>query len=455
MRLHVLPMIPRLAIRLVFLILVGPVLASAAHAQSAAPPINFSTRMRVETGDNVGIGGFIISGTGLKHVVIRALGPSLKGSGLTALLADPTLELYDSTTGVLLDTNDNWKNDPEQQRLKNDKLAPTDNLEAALDRDLPPGSYTAVVRGKNDATGVGLVEVYDVDSSTQSSLANISTRAFVQTGNNIVIAGFVLRAGTVGERIAIRGLGATLEKAGVQGVLPDPQLEIRNANGTTLISNDDWADDAGQARELRDAGLAPDNVLESGIVAAFAPGPYTALFSDVKKKTGIGLIEVYDLGRASDATVTIEQVQTGTTFAIEKQHVTFFPTQTNGSFRIIIRKPSVINPSGISARAALLGQTAALPFTASAKDIVDAIIAIPNSYYAYDQPGNLELIQGSFSYFASQGAVNREPVVTVDSGKTVASGFTIEFGSLVGTTTTFPGYNTWVAGMPPIEIAIP
>jgi hypothetical protein len=388
-----------------------------------------------------------------KHVVVRALGPSLQQAGVSGALADPTLELYNSRTNTLVATNDNWKDDPIQKtQIEADKLAPSKDLESAIDTVLVPDSYTAVIRGKGDTLGVGLVEVYDLDQSSDSKLANISTRAFVETGPNIVIAGFVLGKGIAENRIALRGLGPSLKEAHVDNPLPDPQLEVRNASGTLLISNDDWADSSSQASQLSSVGLAPKNVLESGIVAAFVPGSYTALLSDLKNRSGVGLVEVYDLGSPTPGAdiASVEQIKPGDTYHIEKQQVTF-GGQTTGTFVIQVYKPTVINRSNISARAALLGQTDPIPFTASAQTIVNALTAIPKSYYAYDQPGNLELNQGSFSYFATQKAVNREPVVTLGTGGTAAAGFTIEFGSLVGTS---PQYNPWVAGMPRITVSI-
>jgi len=419
--------------------------------QSLAQPINLSTRLRVQTGENVGIAGVIISGTGPKHVLIRAIGPSLTQSGISGALADPTLELYDSNR-LLLFTNDNWKDSTQRPFIEASGIPPKNDLESAIDWTFfTPESFTAIIRGKGNTTGVGLIEVYDLNPDSGSRLANMSTRAFVETGTNIVIAGFVLGRGTAQDRIVIRGIGPSLGNVGIQNVLPDPQLEVRNASGTLIISNDDWADSSSQASQLSDLGLAPNDVLESGLVAAFAPGAYTALLSDLSNRSGVGLVEIYDLASLGASIARVERLKAGDTYHIEKQHVSFADAQTTGTFVIQVYKPTVINRSGISARAALLGQTEPIPFTATASDIVAALIAIPNSYYAYDQPGNLELIEGSFSYFASAGAMNREPVVTLD-GKTAAQGFTIEFGSLVGSPTS---YNTWVAGMPLISVSIP
>ena len=171
-------------------------------------------------------------------------------------------------------------------------LAPTNNLEAAIDTTLNPGAYTAVVRGKNNTSGVALVEVYDLSQAVLAKLANISTRAFVSTGDNIVIAGFVLGGNSGNTRMVIRGVGA----AGVPNPLSDPTLELRDANGALIGSNNNWQDDPAQASALVAAGLAPSNPLDAAIMATLPPGLYTALLAGSNNGTGVGLVEVYDLG---------------------------------------------------------------------------------------------------------------------------------------------------------------
>ena len=254
--------------------------------------------MRVQTGDNVGIGGFIVTGTVPKHVLLRAIGPSLPGFGVPNAMADPVLELHGPDPFVTI-TNNDWRDDPAQETLiLATGIPPTDDLESAIDATLPPGSYTAIVRGNGNATGVGLVEVYDLNQAVNSKLANISTRAFVQTGNDIVIAGFILGNGGGNDRIVVRGIGPSLSDFGVPNVLANPTLELRNNNGTLLLANNDWQDDPIQASEITAAGLAPTNDLESGIAATLPPGLYTALLAGMNNGTGNGLVEVYDRGAA-------------------------------------------------------------------------------------------------------------------------------------------------------------
>ncbi len=265
---------------------------------SPTPPtqtLNLSTRMRVQTGDNAGIGGFIITGTGSKQVLFRGIGPSLIASGITDALANPTLDLRDSS-GVRILANNNWREDPAQEALiEATGIPPTDDLEAAIVQTLAPGIYTVILRGMGMATGVGLVEIYDLNPGVDSKLANLSTRALIDTGNNIVIAGFIL-GGSGNDRIVARGIGPSLSALGVPNALPNPTLELRDGNGTLLMANDDWQDDPAQAAELTAAGLAPTNDLESGIAATLAPGLYTALLAGANNGTGVGLVEVYDLG---------------------------------------------------------------------------------------------------------------------------------------------------------------
>jgi hypothetical protein len=259
-----------------------------------------STRLRVETGGNVGIGGFIIVGSEPKAVLLRAIGPSLTQLGVPDALVDPVLELHGPDPFATI-TNDNWR-DTQEAEIQATSIPPTDNLESAIAATLAPGAYTAVVRGNGNASGVALIEVYDLDQSAPSTLANISTRASVGTGNNIMIAGFIVINGEF-DRLVLRGIGPSLTDFGVPGALANPTLELRDSNGALLVANNDWQDDAAQAAELTAAGLAPTNNLESGIFATLPPGAYTVLLAGVNNGTGVGLVEVYDLD-AVDSTIT-------------------------------------------------------------------------------------------------------------------------------------------------------
>jgi len=252
--------------------------------------------MRVQTGDNVGIGGFIISGTASKHVLVRAIGPSLTQFGVPNALPDPVLELH-GPGGFVTITNNNWRDDPSQETLiLASGLAPSNDLESAIDATLPPGNYTAVVRGNNNAIGVAVIEAYDLNQAAPSKLANISTRAFVSTGDDIVIAGFILGNQSGNDRIVVRGIGPSLTQFGVPDALPDPTLELRDSNGNLIIANNDWQDNSAQAAELTAAGLAPSDPLESGIAMTLPPGTYTALLAGRNGATGNGVVEVYDRG---------------------------------------------------------------------------------------------------------------------------------------------------------------
>jgi hypothetical protein len=243
--------------------------------------------MFVQTGDNVGIGGFIITGTAPKHVFVHAVGPST----IPGALADPVLELH-GPPGFVTIINDNC-----EPPLIPSPFCQSGSLEAGIDATLAPGAYTAIVRGKNNATGVALVEVYDFNQAASSKLANISTRAFVNTGTDIVIAGFILGGNGGNDRIVARGIGPSLTALGVPNALADPTLELRDGNGALLLSNNNWQDDSAQAAELTAAGLAPTNPLESAIAATLPPGPYTALLAGVNNGVGVGVVEVYDRGQ--------------------------------------------------------------------------------------------------------------------------------------------------------------
>jgi hypothetical protein len=254
--------------------------------------------MRVDTGDNVGIGGFIITGNVPKHVVVRAIGPSLTKFGFTPaeLLADPFLEIHGPGNFATI-TNNNWK-DTQEAQITADGLAPTNDLESAIDATLSPGNYTAIVKANAGTTpaGIALVEVYDVNTATASKLGNLSTRAFVRTESNVVIAGFILGNNQGDDRVVIRGLGPSLSAFGVPNPLQDPTLELRDKDGNLLRSNNDWQDDSAQATQVTAAGLAPSNSKESAIAVSLPPGPYTAILAGLNNGTGVGLVEVYDRG---------------------------------------------------------------------------------------------------------------------------------------------------------------
>jgi hypothetical protein len=271
-------------------------IAGAPAPTPGAQAINLSTRMRVQTGDNIGIGGFILGGTAPKHLLIRAIGPSLAQFGVLDTLADPVLELH-GPAGFVTITNDNWRDDAGQQNaIIATGIPPTNDLESAIDASLAPGAYTASVSGKNGRSGVALVEVYDLSPATPAKLANISTRAFVSTGNDIVIAGFILGHNNGNDRIVVRGIGPSLTALGVSNALANPTLQLCDSNGAVLVANNDWQDVPAQAAELTAAGLAPTNNLESGIAATLPPGLYTALLTGVNNGAGVGVVEVYDRG---------------------------------------------------------------------------------------------------------------------------------------------------------------
>lgn len=256
--------------------------------------INLSTRMRVQTGDEVGIGGFIITGNTPKHVIIRAIGPSLATFNVPNVLADPVLELHGPGAFATI-RNDNWR-ESQNTEVEATGIPPGNDLESAIVATLAPGPYTAIVAGTSNASGIGLVEVYDLNQSVDSRLANLSTRAFVNLGDNIVIAGFILSVGSGADRVVVRGIGPSLTAAGLANPLADPALELRDANGVLLISNNDWQDDAAKAAEISKVGLAPSNEHESALVVILPPGLYSALLSGNDGGTGIGVVEVYDLG---------------------------------------------------------------------------------------------------------------------------------------------------------------
>ena len=249
---------------------------------------NISTRLRVQTGDNAMIGGFIITGTESKTVIVRGIGPSLPIPGA---LADPVIEVHGST-GQLLATNDNWNDSLTRQQIIDSGLAPANDLESALWGVIDPGAYTVVVRGRNNATGIGLFEVYDLDRTADSKLANISTRGFIETGDNVMIGGTII-VGTNPARVLLRAIGPSLANFGVPNALGDPVLELHDGNGGVVATNDNWR--ANQEAEIIGTGLPPSNDLESAIVRDLVPGNYTAIVRGSNNSTGVALVEAYEL----------------------------------------------------------------------------------------------------------------------------------------------------------------
>ena len=260
---------------------------------SPAQALNVSTRVRVLTDANVGIGGFIITGTDPVMVLLRGIGPSLSMFGVPNPLTDPTLELH-GPSGFTTVTNDNWK-DTQQAVIMATGLAPTNDFESAILATLMPGQYTGILKGKNNGVGVGLVEAYDLSQAANSKLGNISTRGFVSTGGDIMIAGFILGGNNGQDNVIVRGIGPSLTALGIPNALANPQLELRDSSGTLIRANNDWMDDPTQKALIMAAGLAPTNNLESAIYATLGPGAYTALLEGVNSGTGVGLAEVYTL----------------------------------------------------------------------------------------------------------------------------------------------------------------
>ena len=268
----------------------------ATPTPTPAQVLNISTRLRVETGDNVMIGGFVVTGIRAKPLILRGIGPSLVGSGVPAdqVLLDPFLELH-GADGALLRENDNWKESPFRDLIKGTPYQPSDDREAVIVATVQPGAYTAILTGNGQTTGVALVEVYDIDQTVDSKLANISTRGFVQTGDNVMIGGFILGGQDANAQVAIRGIGPSLSQFGLSNVLADPTLELRDNNGTLLISNDNWTDDPISAAQLTASGLALPDPHESGIFLSLPPGAFTAILAGKNGGIGIGLVEIYNI----------------------------------------------------------------------------------------------------------------------------------------------------------------
>jgi cyclophilin family peptidyl-prolyl cis-trans isomerase len=249
---------------------------------------NISTRLLVQPDPNELIAGFIVGGTSPKHVLIRALGRSLPG--VVNPLGNPTLELHDNTK--ILATNNDWGDSPNLQKILDTGLPPHSGDEAAILATLPANNsaYSAIVRGN---LGVGLAEIYDLDQGPDSRLVNISSRGFVQTGDNVMIGGFII-TGASSVKVLVRGIGPSLSSAGITNPLNDPVLELRNGQGVKIAQNNDWQM-APNAADIP-TGFQPRNLRESAILTTQPAGNYTAILSGAgSTPTGVAVVEVYDL----------------------------------------------------------------------------------------------------------------------------------------------------------------
>jgi hypothetical protein len=256
--------------------------------------LDISTRLRVETGQHVGIAGFIISGGTSKKIIVRALGPSLTQFGVPDVLLDPTLDLYDSSNNLLA-SNDNWMNS-QQAEIQASGYAPGDSREAAIIQTLAPGNYTVIVRGVNATVGAALLEVHDLDQSSTAQITNISTRGLVGTNANVMIGGFVVgnglgSNGDGSSTVLVRALGPELTNFGIADALLDPTLDLVDGNGNLIGSNDNWKDS--QQAAIQATGLAPGDDREPAILTTLIQGNWTAIVRGKNNTTGVGLIEVY------------------------------------------------------------------------------------------------------------------------------------------------------------------
>jgi hypothetical protein len=256
--------------------------------------VNISSRANVGTGAQVGINGFIIRGSAPMKVLIRAVGPSLVVDGqlISGLLSDPVLELHDGT-GSLIFSNDDWSTSPQKSEIEASGLSPSDSREPAIIATLPEGSYTMIIRGKNNTTGIALGEVYVLPPNNSSELVNISGRALTSAGGNVLITGLIMDGQTPRPTL-IRALGPTLQAEGITGELLDPTLDLYDDNGAVLESNNAWTSAPNRA-QIEATGLAPKDNRESAILMTLAPGNYTAIVRGVNGTTGVALLEAYAL----------------------------------------------------------------------------------------------------------------------------------------------------------------
>jgi Metallo-peptidase family M12B Reprolysin-like len=260
--------------------------------------LNISSRAHVQTGEKVLIGGFIVTGTDPKQVIVRAIGPSLKvgGTPVVGRMENPVLELLNSSNTIVA-SNDNWVDSPERSQIEATGIAPTDDRESAIVRTLVPGNYTAILKGKDNTTGIAVVEAYDIGLAANSILANISSRSFVEAGDNVLIGGFIAgmisNNNPIGTGILVRAIGPS-RKSQIPNALDDPVLELHDFNGNTIATNDNWIDSP-QRAQIEATGIPPTNNLESAIYRILTPAPYTAIVRGKDGGTGVGVVEIYNI----------------------------------------------------------------------------------------------------------------------------------------------------------------
>jgi hypothetical protein len=266
---------------------IGPIASASPTPTAPAQLQNISSRLLIQTGNNVGIAGFVIGGSEPKKLLIRGLGPTLTQFNVTGVMPNPTLKLYDGS-GSLITTNDDWKS-TQEAAITDTQLAPPNDVEAAILATLQPGAYTVIEDDASASTGVGLVEVYDLSPLASSRLLNLSTRGLVQTGAQALIAGCSVAADS--NDVVVRALGPSLRALGVDNALADPMVTLYDSNANVIAANDNWKDS--QQNAMESTGLQPQNNLDAAILVRLARGNYTAIVTGKNGSTGIGLVEVY------------------------------------------------------------------------------------------------------------------------------------------------------------------
>lgn len=271
---------------------------------------NIAARGYCSTGSRVMIGGFVVGGATAKRVLVRAIGPSLATRGLNAadVLADPVIEVHKGDP--IIATNDNWSDNLNATEMNSvaaqigaGALDPGDTRSSAILLNLQPGPYTFVARGKNDTSGIVLLEVFDADPTSSAKLVNIATRAYSKPGDGVTIGGFVI-AGDTRKRILLRGVGPTLTKLGISvaDAMVDPTLELHDAShgNATIGTNDIWSNNANFSDLLAVStriGASPIDAGDSGssaLLVSLDPGAYTFIAAGKANTAGIILVEIYD-----------------------------------------------------------------------------------------------------------------------------------------------------------------
>ncbi|TVR48727.1 MAG: hypothetical protein EA425_13695, partial [Puniceicoccaceae bacterium] len=264
-----------------------------------ATMVNLSSRGQNLRGAGIMIAGFVLGEGAGRTLLLTGKGPSLADFGLTGLLPDPMLVLFDRHGQELL-SNRSWTTHPDADLIASSGFGPSREEEAALLIELEANQpYTVHLRNPEGETGIGLVEIFDLDgivgSEAGAALINLSIRGKIEQGGRVLIAGFVVDGSAEARRrVLLRGSGPSMAALGVANPLPDPILRVFDSNQNLLAENHAWQE-ADQAAAIEASGFAPEDEREAALLLTLPPGAYTVHLREAENQPGIGRIEIFTM----------------------------------------------------------------------------------------------------------------------------------------------------------------